>query len=103
MNEIIGNIIIGIGLVFVLFGIIGLIKFKDFYRRILVNAKIDTMGVITIIIGVGVRHGFSFFTLKAGLMIILILFTNPIISHMIARSAYVSGQEPKNKQGENKI
>jgi len=73
------------------FGIIGIIKYKSFYTRILVTAKIDTVGVITIFIGMAVKHGASFFSLKVLLLMGIMMLINPLASHMIARSAYLSG------------
>ena len=89
--QIAGNIIIFAGIIFMLFGVIGLFKFKNFYPRILVVAKIDTMGAFTLIIGIALKHGFSFFSLKLVLLIVLMMILNPLIAHMTARSAYLSG------------
>jgi multicomponent Na+:H+ antiporter subunit G len=86
-----GNIIIFIGILFMLFGIIGIFKFKNFYARILVTSKIDTVGVFTIIIGLVVKHGFGFFSLKLLLLTVLMIIINPLVVHMTARSAYLSG------------
>ena len=100
-----GEVIIVLGLVFILFGVIGMIRFKNFYTRILVTAKIDTVGVITILIGVAVRNGASFFSLKVLLIMGIMMIINPMASHMIARSAYLSGYKTENqisKENENK-
>ena len=88
--ELAGNIIIGIGIAFMLFGVVGLYKFKDFYLRILVLAKIDTVGAITFMIGIILKHGFSFFSLKVLLIMVLFLILNPLTAHIIARAAYLS-------------
>ena len=88
-----GNILIFAGIVFMLFGIIGLFKFRNFYARILITAKIDTVGSLTFIIGVAVKHGFSFFSLKLMLLAALLLFINPLVTHIIARSAYLSEEK----------
>jgi len=85
-----GNIVIGIGIVFMLFGVIGLYRFNDFYLRLLVLAKIDTAGVITFLIGIFLRHGFSNFSLKVLLIMVLFMILNPLTSHIIARAAYLS-------------
>jgi len=77
------------------FGIIGIFKFKNFYGRILVSTLIDTVGAVTIIIGLAVKHGFSFFSLKLLLLLILMLIINPLVSHITARSAFLSGYRPK--------
>ena len=97
--NIVSNVIICIGMLFILFGIIGIIRFKDFYMRISIATKIDTVGAITVIIGLAVKHGVSFFTLKLLLLVCLIMIVNPLSSHMIARSAYLSGYRDKSKSG----
>ena len=89
--RIAGDIVIGIGIAAILFGVIGIIKYQDFYKRILMTAKIDTVGVITIIIGLAVKHGFSFFSLKVLLLMVIWMIVSPLATHMIARSAYLSG------------
>ena len=73
------------------FGVIGITKFKNFYVRILVTAKIDTVGTFTLIIGIAMKHGFNYFSLKLLLLIVMMMIINPLVSHMTARSAYLSG------------
>jgi len=92
---VLGEILIILGLLFMLFGVIGLFKFRRFYPRILIAAKIDTVGLITIFSGVMVRHGFSFFTLRVLLLLGLILITNPMTTYIIARFANLSGYKPE--------
>jgi len=98
--EIAGDIIIAIGTLFIFFGVIGLFKFNDFYTRILVTAKIDIVGFITIIIGVVVKHGLSFFSLKALIILGIMVIITPLASHMIARSAYLSGYQTENQNND---
>ena len=90
MFEIAGNIVVAAGIVLMLFGVIGVFRFKDFYPRILVSAKVDTVGAITLMIGLAIKHGVSFFSLKLILLVLLILILNPLAAHIIARSAYSS-------------
>ena len=94
-----GNIVIAAGIALSLFGVIGIYRFKNFYVRILVSAKIDTVGAITIVIGVAVKHGFSFFSLKVLLLMLIMMIVNPLASHMIARSAHLSGYRPEGQGG----
>jgi len=89
--EIVGNVIISAGIVFMLFGVIGIFKFKNFYLRMLVTTKIDTVGALTLLIGMALKHGFSFFSLKILLLLCLMVILNPVASHFVARSAYLSG------------
>lgn len=94
--EIAGNVIIAAGIIFMVFGIIGFYKFRNFYTRILVTAKIDTVGTFTLVIGIAVRHGLSYFSLKLLLLVFLLMIINPLVSHMTARSAYLSGYKIDN-------
>jgi len=91
--EILSNIIIAIGLFFIVMGAVGLFRFENFYQRVLMAAKIDTVGMITLIFGLGIRHGLHdiFFTLKLVLIVIIMLILNPLVAHIMARSAYISG------------
>ena len=94
--EVAGNIIMIIGAVFMCFGVIGMIKFKNFFTRVLVAAKIDTVGLLTVIIGMIVKHGFGFFSLKLVLLAAILLVLNPLTNHIVASSAYKSGYKPEN-------
>ena len=101
--EMLGNIIIIIGMTFMLFGVIGMFKFENFYLRILVSSKVDTVGALTLIIGLIVRHGLSFFSAKLMMLIAIVLILNPLVAHMIARAAYSSGYKLEGKQTEDTI
>jgi len=93
--EIAGDVIIISGIIFMFFGVIGIFKYKSFYPRILLSTKIDTVGTFTIIFGIALKHGFSFFSLKLMLLMVLMIILNPLITHMVARSAYLSEHEKK--------
>lgn len=91
MRELIGNIIIGIGVAFVLIGVFGIYRFRNFYSRILIGSMVDTVGFITICTGVVVRNGVSWFSLKVLLLVAVVMVINPVVTHSIARSAYHGG------------
>ena len=98
MGNTIGGIIIGIGMIFVLFGYIGMYRFKDFYTRILISSKADTVGLLTILAGVIIMEGFSFFSLKVMIILIFSVLLTPITTHAIARSAYLSGYKVRKEK-----
>ena len=91
--EIAGSIIIYIGILFMVFGVIGILKFRNFYARVLVTTKIDTVGAFTVIIGIAVKHGFSFFSLKLLLLLVILMIVNPLVTNIIAHCAHSSGLE----------
>jgi len=101
--EILGNIVIGIGIAFMLFGVVGIFRFENFYLRLLVSSKVDTVGALTLIIGLLIRHGIGYFSGKLLLIIGIMLILNPLVAHMIARSAYLSGYKLEGKQAEENI
>ena len=80
-----------------IFGIIGIFRFKNFYARILISGNNDTVGAFTLIVGITMRHGLGFFSLKLLLLIILMIIINPLITHMTARSAWLSGYKVEDK------
>ena len=91
--EWIGNTVIAIGIIFMCFGVFGMFKFKEFYFRYLVTSKIDIVGTFTIIFGLIIRHGISFFSGKLLVILVIMMILNPLVSHIVARSAYLSDHE----------
>lgn len=87
VQEIIGNTLLLLSAIFTFIGIFGMFKFDNFYAKVLASSKIDTTAMITLIFGVSVRSGLTWFTLKALLVLIFILFINPIITSKIVQSA----------------
>ena len=100
--EVLGTIIMTVGLLFMFFGIIGIYKFKNFFPRVLASAKIDSVGALTLMLGLMVYNGVSFFSLKLLLLVGIMFILNPLASHMLARSAYLSGyrlDDPEDNEG----
>ena len=90
--EIAGGVLIVAGCLLMLLGAFGLLKFKHFYPRILIASKIDTVGMFVLLLGIAVRHGISFFSGKIVLILIFLLVLNPLVAHILSRSAYQSGE-----------
>ncbi len=80
------------------FGLLGLFRFSNFYSRILISAKVETVGFLTIMIALMLFSGFTFASLKIFLILLLMVITNPLATHAIARSAYISGYTPPEDQ-----
>ena len=97
MNELIGNVIIGFGVFFVFVGMYGFFKFRDFRSKLLVAASVDTMGLITVLIGAMIRSGLTWFTLKVALILAIALVLNPVITSKIALSEKTN-EDRKNSQ-----
>jgi multicomponent Na+:H+ antiporter subunit G len=91
MNEIIGMVFVIIGLVFDIFGCIGLIRLPDVYNRLQATTKCVTLGTCSILLGTLFLKGFGPTGVKAILAIIFLLLTSPVAAHALARGAHKSG------------
>ena len=91
MTDIIGYILITIGILFNIFGCIGLVRFPDVYNRLQASTKCVTLGTILLLIGVAVISGLGAISAKAVICAVFILITSPTAAHAIAKGAYTSG------------
>lgn len=110
MVEIIGilvaivTIFIALGVFFMITGVIGLIRFPDFYTRLHATGKCDTLGEILIIAGLLIYHVFIYspgaditvqlVPVKLLFLIIFILLTNPVGTHALMKAGYTTGVKP---------
>ncbi len=101
MLRIIIDALIVIGAFFALAGSIGIIKMPDVFCRMQASTCITTMGVIGVGLGallytICVMHAPAT-AVKVCVVMGLVLVTNPIGSHAIAKGAYQAGIRPKKK------
>ncbi len=90
-NELIGMIIVGIGIAFDAFGCLGLLRLPTVYNRLQAGTKCVTFGTCGILFGVFVMNGFSSMGIKALIGIPFVLLTAPVGAHAIARGAHIFG------------
>jgi multicomponent Na+:H+ antiporter subunit G len=93
MTEIIGYILITIGILFDIFGCIGLVRFPDVYNRLQASTKCVTLGTIVLLIGVALASGSGAMAAKAIICAVFIVLTSPTAAHAVAKGAYSSGVE----------
>jgi multicomponent Na+:H+ antiporter subunit G len=91
MSEIIGYILIFLGIFFDLAGCIGLVRFPDVYNRLQASTKCVTLGTILLLFGVAIMCGSGSMAIKALVCAGFILVTSPTAAHAIAKGAYASG------------
>ena len=97
MNEIVvilGNAFILVGLLFDLFGCIGLVRLPDVYNRLQASTKCVTLGTCFILFGSFLLTGFLW---KAILAIAFVVMSSPTGAHAIAHAAHHSGIKLWNK------
>ncbi len=91
MTDIAGYILIIIGILFDVFGCIGLIRFPDVYNRLQASTKCVTLGTILLLVGVALVSASGPISAKAIICAVFILITSPTAAHAIAIGAYASG------------
>lgn len=76
---------------FIIFGMVAIFSLKNMYSRILASTTIDTVASFLVLFALMfVSSGFTFIV-RFLILIIFLLITNPISSHVNIRSAYLSG------------
>ncbi len=91
MNEIIFIVLLAIGILFNLFGCIGLIRLPDVYNRLQSATKCVTLGTCSILLGLVFHFGFSEAGIKAIVAIPLLFFTATVAAHALVKGAYLFG------------
>lgn len=93
-------VLIGIGLFISSMSVVGLMRFPDIYTRLHAATKTTTFGSIFIVGGVIVENliymdqSSLVIVIHAMLALMVIIFTNPISAHAIARASMLSGIRP---------
>lgn len=85
---------------FIIFGMIAIFKLKNLYTRILSAATIDTVASLLILIALIFARFEIQSSIKLILLIVFLLVTSPISSHVNIRSAYLIGLPLNHKDGE---
>lgn len=98
MNQLIGILLLFGGLFFIVVTAVGVIRLPDFYTRLHATGKSETLGVLLSFLGLAFYHGVSLASFKMLLIILFILFANPIGTHMLSRAAYRAGLKPWEKE-----
>ena len=93
MTDVIGYILIIIGILFDIFGCIGLVRFPDVYNRLQAATKCVTLGTIVLLLGIALVGVSGAMSAKAIICAVFILITSPTAAHAIAKGAHASGVE----------
>ena len=84
-----GWLLILIGLVFIISGIIGLFRFKNFYTKLHASSVIECCGGPLCLLGLALIHSGSNYSIKLILITVLILILNPLSTHTLSQSALI--------------
>jgi multicomponent Na+:H+ antiporter subunit G len=84
-------IFITIGIIFNLFGCIGIIRLPDTYNRLQAATKAVTLGCCSILLGVIFHFGLSDAGTKALFAIPILFFGSTVAAHALVRGTYLFG------------
>jgi len=75
---------------FIIFGVIAIFVFRNLYMRIIASTIIDTVASIVVILAAIVLMFEIGFIFRLILLILFLILTSPISTHVNIRSAYLS-------------
>lgn len=88
-SNIIGNLSLIIGSLFLFSAGLGVLRMPDTYNRIQTGTKATTLGTILVLIGLAFLH--PAWSLKLFILIFFVMLTNPVSSHALARACHAIG------------
>ena len=87
--EVLGGIFALAGSVFLFLAALGLIRMPDLYDRMQAGTKATTLGTMLFLIGLALAEpGWAG---KSAVLILFVIFSNPLSSHALARAAHNAG------------
>lgn len=85
--------LIFLGILVVLVAALGLFRLKGAINRLHAGAMADTMGVLCVLCGLMVLCGWTVHTAKLALVLVILWLTNPISSHLIAKTELLTAHD----------
>lgn len=88
--DILGGLILVAGTAFLLLGGLGLNRMPDIFNRIHAGTKATTLGTLLTLAGIACMR--PEWAVKLGLIGLFLLFTNPLSSQILGRTAHQTGE-----------
>jgi len=105
--AIVASLFIVAGTFFFFTGVVGILRFPDFFSRMHASGKGDTLGTVFMLIGMALYNldgGFSMANILVSIKLMLIgvfwFLANPTATHALSRAAFDSGLMPWTKDGD---
>lgn len=93
--EIASWVLILLGSFFTVVGAAGLVRMPDVFTRMHAASVVDTAGVGLLILGMCVQAGFGLVSLKLLFLLLLFVFTGPVVTHALAQACLHEGIKPQ--------
>jgi multicomponent Na+:H+ antiporter subunit G len=82
------------GSFFTMAGALGLVRMPDIFTRMHAASVTDTAGAGLLILGMVLQAGISLTALKLGILMALLFFTGPVVTHALAQTCLHEKIEP---------
>ncbi len=89
MILLIGSLVCLAGSIFLFLGALGVVRMPDVYNRMQAGTKATTLGSMLSLLGIGLAR--TEWLPKLILLILFVLFTNPLSTNALARAAHFAG------------
>ncbi len=103
VKDIFCGLFLIIGALCCFIGSLGIIRFPDFFTRLHAASLIDTVGIGFIFLGFIIQAGFTLITVKLLIILILMFFLSPLVTHAAARAALYAKIKPQLHKGEDSL
>ena len=91
LQEMVAALLMGLGLIFLVGSMIGMLRLPDFYSRVHASGNSETLGTMLVFLGLAVYNGVSITSAKLLIILMFIFLGNPIGSHILTKAAYKTG------------
>lgn len=92
--DVLSDICLLLGGIFTLTGAIGLLRLPNFYTRLHAASVTESLAAPLLIIGIILDTGFTLDSAKLILIIVIMVVSNPTITHALCRAAAIGGNVP---------
>jgi len=84
----ISSIFLLISMFYLLIGAFGINRLEGIFPKLLSSSLLDTAALIFLVFGLILKLGLNSMSIKLSVILLIILFTNPVINHIITATAY---------------
>lgn len=89
-----GAILVAVGGISTALAAVGVLRFPDFYTRMHAASVTDTLGAMSVLVGLALLAPSFIIVFKLGMIGVFIFLTSPTATHAIANAAYTAGLHP---------
>lgn len=90
--QAVAMVVAGLGCLLMLVAALGVVRLPDVLVRLHASSKAGTLGAALILAAAAMVAGELRIALESALIVLFLVLTAPVASHMIGRAAYRSGQ-----------